>query len=76
MNLRPHSLRRGGATAYYRLTGGLSRTMKRGRWASASVARLCIQDGLATDMENYLSVQQRLRLQQDADEVRAFLRNF
>ncbi len=47
LNFRPYSLRRGGATAFFLRTGLMERTLVRGRWASSSVARLYICDGLS-----------------------------
>ncbi len=47
LNFRPYSLRRGGATAFFLKTGLMERTLVRGRWASSSVARLYICDGLS-----------------------------
>ena len=47
-DFKPYSLRRGGATAHFRHFGQLSRTVVRGRWASAKSARIYINDGLAT----------------------------
>ena len=76
MGLRLHSLRRGGATAYFRRTGDFSRTLERGRWASSRVARLYIQDGLATAMDNSLTATQRARLLVEAAAVRAFAERY
>ena len=72
MGLRLHSLRRGGATAYFRRTGDFARTIERGRWATSRVARLYIKDGLATAMDNALTPIQRARLRVEAAGVRAF----
>ena len=51
MGYRPYSLRRGGATASYRVTANLQTTIERGRWASARVARIYIRDGLGLESE-------------------------
>ena len=48
---RPYSLRRGGATAYYRRCRDMQATIDRGRWSSARVARIYINDGLAKEVE-------------------------
>ena len=48
---RPYSLRRGGATAYYRRGRDMQATIDRGRWSSARVARIYINDGLAKEVE-------------------------
>ena len=55
LGFRPYSLRRGGATAHYRATRNLPATIERGRWATVRVARIYINDGLATDVELRLS---------------------
>ena len=73
LGFRLHSLRRGGATAYFRRTGDLNRTIERGRWATSRVARLYIQDGLATEVENRLSPSQWRRLQREGAQVQRFL---
>ena len=47
MGFRPYSLRRGGATAFYRATCNMSATIERGRWSTIRVARIYINDGLS-----------------------------
>ena len=44
-------MRRGGATAYFRKTRSMEATLDRGRWSSARVARIYVNDGLAKDVE-------------------------
>ena len=44
---KPYSMRRGGATAFFTKTGSMELTLSRGRWGSAKVARLYLNDGLA-----------------------------
>ena len=51
MGVRPYSLRRGGATAYYRATRNMAATIERGQWSSLRVARLYINDGAAKEVE-------------------------
>ena len=46
-NYLPYSLRRGGATADFRLHGNIERCIVRGRWASSKTARIYIEDSLA-----------------------------
>ena len=46
-NVRPYSIRRGGATQHFRLHGNMADTVVRGRWASAKTARIYIEDGLS-----------------------------
>ena len=45
--LRCCSLRRGGATAFFRKCGSMSLTIERGRWGSIRPARIYINDGIA-----------------------------
>ena len=73
LNWQTHSLRRGGATAFFRRTGDLSRTIERGRWATSRVARLYIQDGLATQVENRPSSCQWRQLQREGVQVQRFM---
>ena len=47
LELRAYSLRRGGATAFYRHTGSRPRTIERGRWGDNRAARSYINDGIA-----------------------------
>ena len=42
-----HSLRRGGATHFFRVTGNLSATLERGRWLSVSSRRMYIIEGMS-----------------------------
>ena len=48
---RPYSVRRGGATAYFRVTRSMEATLDRGRWSSTRVARIYVNDGLAREVE-------------------------
>jgi hypothetical protein len=54
------SLRRGGATHFFRLSGSLDRTVLRGRWLSAKSARIYIEDGVAQLSAIALSDEQSL----------------
>ena len=47
LELKPYSLRRGGATHDYMKKGVLEPILLRGRWHSLAVARLYLEDGLA-----------------------------
>jgi hypothetical protein len=47
----PYSVRRGGATAYFRATRNMEAALDRGRWSSARVARIYLNDGLAREVE-------------------------
>lgn len=48
---QPYSLRRGDATAFFRATRSMEATLDRGRWSSARVAKIYINDGLAREIE-------------------------
>ena len=52
-HFRPYSLRRGGATHWFRTTGSLDATTDRGRWGCVKTARIYINTGLA-DMNEQL----------------------
>ncbi|CAK0903184.1 unnamed protein product [Prorocentrum cordatum] len=62
--LSPYSLRRGGATHEFLLSGDLSKVMLRGRWGSARTVKICIQDGAAIIAEMKLQDRARSTLQQ------------
>ena len=51
MGFQPYSIRRGGATAYFRRTREMEATLDRGRWSSARVARIYVNAGLAKAVE-------------------------
>ena len=59
---RPYSVRRGGATAYFRVTRSMEATLDRGRWSSSRVARIYVNDGLAREVELNFSDATRERL--------------
>ena len=46
-HFKPYSLRRGGATHWFRTTGSLDTTTDRGRWGCVKTARIYINTGLA-----------------------------
>ena len=50
---RPYSLRRGGATELWRVTGDLGKVTMAGRWGHQQTARIYVNDGLAvlTEMQ-------------------------
>ena len=68
VGFKPYSIRRGGATAYFRATRNMEATLDRGRWSSARVARIYLNDGLAREVELRFSaaIAARLRLMGDA----------
>ena len=57
-----YSLRRGGATAYFFKSGSMEKTLAKGRWESASTARIYIQDAAAQAAELALSPTQHARM--------------
>ena len=59
---RPYSLRRGGATAFYRATRNMPATIERGPWSTLRVARIYINDGLAKEIDLQFSTDQQARL--------------
>ena len=46
LNLRPYSLRRGGATHFFQTRGSLDLSMERGRWSCVRTARVYLVEGL------------------------------
>ena len=57
-----YSVRRGGATAFFRATRNMEATLDRGRWSSSRVARINVNDGLAREVEIRLSEAQLARI--------------
>ena len=47
VDYRPYSLRRGGATHFFSLTGSFDKMLVLGRWQAASTARIYINEGVA-----------------------------
>ena len=68
VGFQPYSIRRGGATAYFRATRNMEAALDRGRWSSARVARIYLNDRHAREVELRSSdtVTARLRLMGDA----------
>ena len=44
-HLKPYSLRRGGATAFFMVTGSVAPALERGRWQQSSTARIYLTEG-------------------------------
>jgi len=59
---KPYSLRRGGATYWFKKCGNMTGTCERGRWSSARTARIYINDGLLELLDIELSKAQRSRI--------------
>ena len=47
MNFRPYSLRRGGATHIFQVSGSMELALLKGRWQSTKVAKIYLSDGLS-----------------------------
>jgi hypothetical protein len=67
---RWYSVRRGGATHDYRMTGNLPAIMLRGRWGDMKTARIYLTDGLARAQELRLTDALKQRLEHLAKQVR------
>ena len=72
LELKPYSLRRGGATHDYMRQGILEPILLRGRWHSLQVARLYIEDGLAQVPSLQLPPVQQRRLAAAARPYNSF----
>jgi hypothetical protein len=59
--VKPYSLRRGGATHWFRETGSLDSTVDRGRWGSVKTARIYITTALAETTELSVALQAKLK---------------
>ena len=46
-DIKPYSLRRGGATEFFRSTGSMAKTMERGRWSEMKTARIYVNTAMA-----------------------------
>ena len=75
LELKPYSLRRGGATHDYMLHGILEPILLRGRWHSLQVARLYIEDGLAQIPSLQLSRLQRRSIATASSPFQSFFSN-
>ena len=63
LGLRPYSLRRGGATAFFQKTGRMDATQERGRWASAPTARIYLTEGQQALVNMNISAELEAQLQ-------------
>ena len=73
---KPYSLRRGGATAFFRATRSMEAALDRGRWSSARVARIYLNDGLAKEVELRFSAATRSLINTKAEAMKLWLANF
>jgi hypothetical protein len=73
LGFKPYSLRRGGATAFYRACGSMEMTLERGRWSSARVGRIYINDGLAKAVELQIGGEIWKRIRVKADALRLWI---
>ena len=58
-DIKPYSLRRGGATHLFRETGNMSITAERGRWSSLQTARIYVDEAMAASNEAAMTVKQK-----------------
>ena len=59
LHFRPYSLRRGGATHLFQVSGSMELALVKGRWTSNKVARVYISDGLSKLPDLLLDFQTR-----------------
>jgi integrase len=69
----PYSIRRGGATAYFRATRNMEAALDRGRWSSARVARIYLNDGLAREVELRFGEETKAALRVKAQALKKWL---
>lgn len=55
-NFRPYSLRRGGATHWFRHHGSFDKLLIQGRWAAPKTAKMYINEGLAILAETHVPI--------------------
>ena len=60
--LRPYSLRRGGATYMFGVTGNMSKTTEKGRWANVRTARIYIDEAGVELARKKVSVLAKLKI--------------
>jgi integrase len=60
---KPYSLRRGGATHLYKITGNMGLVIERLRWANIKTTRIYVQEAEAMLKELHLSTSQANRIQ-------------
>ena len=70
-----YGLRRGGATAHFRLHGSFSRTSHRGRWKHERTTRLYVQDAMLSLSEQYDTLAQSVISAQRVGLIEAALRH-
>jgi len=73
LNLRLYSLRRGGATAFFRRAANMDLTLERGRWATKAAGRIYVNDGLGKEIEMLLSPYEHSLLSGAIAQLRLFL---
>ena len=56
---QPYSLRRGGATEYFKQTGSFDKVMELGRWQNLKTCRIYVQDAMATSASIEYDANQR-----------------
>ena len=73
LRFKPYSLRRGGATAFFRKVNSMELTLERGRWASARIGRIYVNDGIAKETEMRLSEVAKHHLAIKAEALRSWI---
>ena len=71
--IKPYSLRRGGATHHWKVLANLSRTTLRGRWRHQPTARIYIQDGMAMLQKHHLTAGQIQKIARGKSLLRRLL---
>ena len=61
VGFRPYSLRRGGATHYYRMSQNMPATLQIGRWRDTQTARIYISEGVQVLLQLVLDASQQQR---------------
>ena len=72
LDLKPYSLRRGGATFDFAVFGDLPRTLWRGRWASAKTGRIYIQEGVAMQAQMRISSESKSLMEEVASSLKTW----
>ena len=72
-DVKPYSLRRGGATHHWGVLANLSRTTLRGRWRHQPTARTYIQDGVAMLQKHKLTAGQIKKIARGKSLLRRLL---
>ena len=72
LNLKPYSLRRGGASHDFATLGNIQRTLHRGRWSSIATGRLYIKEGLALQTQMRLTKEGEAKVSKSVQALAAW----